>query len=211
MPFWPLVLPLHGVFVVFLFTLEHEATHRTPFASEALNEGVGRVCGFLLLLPFEWFRWFHLAHHRWTNIPGQDPELEGGQARDFGAVGGPCVGRALLAGWRAVARGAGAAADGGSCAAGRAGPGDGAGALDGGGLCAGLASLWVTPGLFWLWLLPVVLGQPVLRLYLLAAHGDCRQLVNMLQNTRTTFTVRLVRVLSRGGGKDGGLETHPTP
>jgi len=40
-----------------------------------------------LLLPFRWFRYFHLAHHKWTNIAGKDPELEG----DF-----PKSGNALL-------------------------------------------------------------------------------------------------------------------
>ena len=69
-PGWWLLLPVQGVLIVFLFTLEHEATHKTPFANVRLNDEVGRVAGFLLLLPFEWFRYFHLAHHRWTNIEG---------------------------------------------------------------------------------------------------------------------------------------------
>ena len=37
-PFWGFLLPLQGVALVFLFTLEHEATHQTPFASRWLNE-----------------------------------------------------------------------------------------------------------------------------------------------------------------------------
>ncbi|MFM7443279.1 MAG: fatty acid desaturase, partial [Tabrizicola sp.] len=76
-PGWWALIPVQGVLIVFLFTLEHEATHRTPFANERLNDEAGRVAGFLLLLPFEWFRFFHLAHHRWTNIEGKDPELAG--------------------------------------------------------------------------------------------------------------------------------------
>lgn len=198
LPFWPLVLPLHGVFLVFLFTLEHEATHKTPFASAALNEAVGRACGFVLLLPFDWFRYFHLAHHRWTNIAGQDPELAGaplltrwqwlrhvsglpywaaevrlfaelvrGRVADYVPQG--ARGRVVRqARWMLLCYAA-----------------------------VGL-SLFVTPALFWLWLwlLPVVLGQPFLRLYLLAEHGDCPQVANLFLNTRTTFTVWLVRVLA---------------
>ncbi|MFZ8942995.1 MAG: hypothetical protein ACO2ZK_13690, partial [Gemmobacter sp.] len=57
-PGWPLLLPVQGVLIVFLFTLEHECTHRTPFAQGWLCEGAGRVAGFLLLLPFVWFRYF---------------------------------------------------------------------------------------------------------------------------------------------------------
>jgi fatty acid desaturase len=58
------------------------------------------------------------------------------------------------------------------------------------------ASLTIDPLLFWVWLLPVVLGQPVLRLYLLAEHGDCPRVANMFENTRTTFTSALVRFLA---------------
>src|SRR5690606_19482530 len=76
LPFWPLLLPVQGALVVFLFTLAHECTHRTPFRSGWLNEAVGRLAGVANLLPFEWFRYFHLAHHRFTNLPGQDPELD---------------------------------------------------------------------------------------------------------------------------------------
>ena len=77
-PLWWLVVPVHGVLICFLFTLEHEATHQTPFANRTLNEAVGRAVGVVICLPFEWFRCFHLAHHRHTNIPGRDPELAPG-------------------------------------------------------------------------------------------------------------------------------------
>ncbi|MEM9270972.1 MAG: fatty acid desaturase, partial [Pseudomonadota bacterium] len=77
-PLWPLVMVIQGVAICFLFTLEHEATHKTPFRTLQLNEWVGRFCGVMILLPFTWFRYFHLAHHRYTNIPGKDPELEAG-------------------------------------------------------------------------------------------------------------------------------------
>jgi hypothetical protein len=73
-------LPLH--------VLEHEATHRTPFRTVWLNDWAGRLAGFLLLLPFEWFRAFHLAHHRWTNLPGKDPELRGRSPRPGGRGSG---------------------------------------------------------------------------------------------------------------------------
>ena len=72
-PGWWVLIPVQGVLITFLFTLEHEATHRTPFGPPALNDWVGRACGMVLVLPFEWFRYFHLAHHRHTNLPGLDP------------------------------------------------------------------------------------------------------------------------------------------
>lgn len=58
------------------------------------------------------------------------------------------------------------------------------------------ASLLISPLLFWVWLLPLLLGQPALRLYLLAEHGRCAFVANMLENTRTTYTNRAVRYLA---------------
>ena len=47
-----------------------------------------------------------------------------------------------------------------------------------------------------LWLVPLLLGQPVLRLYLLAEHGRCPFVADAFVNTRTTFTNALVRALA---------------
>ena len=58
------------------------------------------------------------------------------------------------------------------------------------------ASLFWTPLLLWVWVVPVLLGQPALRLYLLAEHGDCPEVVNMFENTRTTFTTTGMRWLA---------------
>lgn len=60
---------------------------------------------------------------------------------------------------------------------------------------AAVSFLW-TDALFWLWLVPMVLTQPLLRLYLLAEHGRCPFVANMLENTRTTYTTRLMRWLA---------------
>ena len=60
----------------------------------------------------------------------------------------------------------------------------------------GALSLIWSPLLLWLWLVPVLLGQPFLRLYLLAEHGDCPFVANMFENTRTTYTNRVVRFLA---------------
>ena len=50
--------------------------------------------------------------------------------------------------------------------------------------------------LLWIWIMPALIGQPFLRLYLLAEHGRCPFVANMLENTRTTFTNRLVRFVA---------------
>lgn len=61
-------------------------------------------------------------------------------------------------------------------------------------LYAGALALF--PQLVWLWIVPALFGQPFLRLYLLAEHGDCPQVANMFDNTRTTFTNRPIRALA---------------
>jgi fatty acid desaturase len=196
-PGWWLLLPVQGVLVVFLFTLEHEATHRTPFASASLNEGVGQACGVLLLLPFAWFRLFHLAHHRWTNLPGLDPELNGAKPQTlrgwlWHVSGLPYWGAMARVLWR-LARGSERAAYLPDPALPRL-RAEARAMLVLYALAA--ASLWWTPVLLWVWVVPVLLGQPVLRLYLLAEHGDCPQVADMFLNTRTTLTTRLVRFLA---------------
>jgi len=76
-PMWGLFVPVLGILLAFMFTLQHECTHKTPFQSTWINEWVGHTTGFLLVQPFLWFRYFHLAHHKFTNDPEKDPELIG--------------------------------------------------------------------------------------------------------------------------------------
>lgn len=196
-PGWWLLVPLQGVLIVFLFTLEHECTHRTPFASDRLSDWVGHVCGFLLVNPFLWFRYFHLAHHRFTNLEGKDPELEGAKPRTRKAWAWHVSGVPLwISSVKTVL----------NLALGRENADyipqraraktitEGRVLLVLYALCA-VSFLW-TDLLLWVWIIPVVLAQPLLRLYLLAEHGDCPHVVDMFANTRTTFTTALVRFLA---------------
>ncbi len=182
---------------MFLFTLEHECTHRTPFRSRWINEVVGHGCGVVLLLPFRWFRAFHLAHHRWTNLPGQDPELDGGKPetlRDW------LVHVSGIPYWRAEVVLIGRLATGGPVGAyvaegAIAGVRREARVMIGLYALAGLSLVW-SPILLWVWVVPVLIGQPALRLYLLAEHGDCPLVADMFLNTRTTLTTAAVRFLA---------------
>lgn len=198
LPLWGPMLPLQGIALCFLFTLEHEATHKTPFRSVWLNEWAGRIAGFIFLLPFEWFRYFHLAHHRFTNIPGKDPELLAGAKPET-----PWVYLQHISGlpfWIAMAKqtiGNAFGRDPGAYipARARARVRVEARWMLAIYALAGL-SLYYTSLLFWVWFLPLLLGQPFLRLYLLAEHGRCAFVANMFENTRTTYSTRLVRYLA---------------
>lgn len=195
---WALMLP-QGVAIAFLFTLEHEATHKTPFASERLNDRAGRAAGLLIVQPFEWFRYFHLAHHKHTQDPERDPELTGLPKPDdwasfawhlsslgywrakaallwrnaFGRIEARYLPERIHPRLRREAR-----------------------AMLALYAAAALFTLVVSPVLLRVWLVPLVLGFPVLRLYLLAEHGRCPLVADMLDNTRTTTTNALVRFLA---------------
>ena len=66
---------IQGICVIFLFAPLHETIHRTAFKSFWLNRLTAYICGFLILIPVEWFRYFHLSHHKHTQNPDKDPEL----------------------------------------------------------------------------------------------------------------------------------------
>jgi len=194
---WLALLPL-GIAQVFLFALEHEATHKTPFATNWLNELVGRAAGIVILLPFVWFRYFHLAHHKYTNDPARDPELLAGLP--------PHTKAAYLLHISGVPYWVGMSRQIMTLALGR---------TDDDFLpkraktkavfearvmmclyvLAGMSLFWST-FLLWVWIIPVLLGQPALRLYLMAEHGRCAHVENMFLNTRTTFTNAVVRFLA---------------
>jgi len=197
-PFWGLVLFPHGVMLVFLFTLSHEATHQTPFKTRWINEAVGHGIAPVLALPFLWFRYFHLAHHKYTNDPDRDPEIVD-QPR-------PTTWRSYLiylsgwGYWSGMLRTLGRLARGHTSAPylpkrkAKLFVREARLVLLAQALL--LSTLFWSPLVLWLWLLPVLVAQPVLRLYLLAEHGLCPPVANMLENTRTTYTGRCLRWLA---------------
>lgn len=198
-PLWPLAMLAQGILLVFLFTLLHETSHKTPFKSGWINDIVGHICGFILILPANWFRFFHFAHHRFTQIPGKDPELDAPKpvtrAQYLVHVSGIPVWishvRTLVANaagrhaytYVPQARHAKITREARAYLLGYA-------VLFG-------VSIWQASAiLLFVWLVPMLIGQPFLRLYLLAEHGRCPTVANMFENTRTTFTNRIVRALA---------------
>lgn len=197
-PYWGILLIPQGILISFCFCILHETIHDTPFQSDWLNSAVGRVCSLLICLPLTWFRYFHLAHHKYTNDADHDPELNMGKPETGaqylwyasaiplwrGNIGktiknatrqnnDPYVPQKAKPRIRTEARVMLIVYS--MC------------------LCLiVLGNFWI----IWCWLLPIILGQPFLRLYLLAEHGRCPMVANMFENTRTTFTNRIVRFLA---------------
>ena len=189
-----------GLVQVALFAPAHEATHQTAFASRRANLIVGWLAACPSLLNLHFYTAFHFAHHRHTQIAGQDPELDMAAPDDLGAyvrriLGVPYWRLRLLRHRRLLARrsqslslclDAGGASD---------HPQRARDECRDGGRVGGSALLfgWATPFVFWI--LPQVLCQPFLRAYVLAEHTGCTQDRNGLTNTRTTLTNAAVRLL----------------
>jgi len=189
----------HGAVLAFLFAPLHETIHRTAFKSRAINDTVARVCGFLLLLPPAYFQYFHLRHHRDTQRPGHDPELTSPKPRSLAAyfifLSGFPYFRERLA---TLVR-------------------HGTGHIDEAYIphnhrprvvreariyltvyvtVAGASVLLESDLILTYWVLPILIGQPLLRAFLLAEHTDCPLVPNMLENSRTTTSNPIVRWIS---------------
>ena len=190
---------LHGVVLVFLFAPLHESVHYTAFASRWINRRVAEVIGFLALLPARYFRAFHLDHHRFTQDPERDPELAPPKPATLGALllavtGLPLWRERIVTLWR-------------HCR----------GRIDEpfieparrrrimwearvhvmlylGAAAASLAL--ASDVLLWYWIVPALIAQPMLRMFLLAEHTGCPLVPDMLLNSRTTHTNALVRFLA---------------
>jgi fatty acid desaturase len=212
-PFWPLLMLPQGVLVVFLFTLLHETIHDTAFETPWLNRAVAFASGFMILLPPDWFRYFHFAHHRHTHDPDNDPELMTPKPETVGQY------LLYLSGipyWIAMVR---------VVCANAAGKNRDSFVPEKGRpkirwearvfleLYAVLLASSLVAGssiLLWVWIVPALVGQPFLRAYLLAEHTRCPHVANMLENTRTTFTTGLVRFFAWNMPYHAEHHSYPT-
>lgn len=66
---------VHGIVLVHHFSLQHECCHYTVFKTRWMNDLVGNICGFIIMLPNRHFRYEHCDHHTYTQLHGDDPEL----------------------------------------------------------------------------------------------------------------------------------------
>lgn len=192
---------LTGVVIAHLFALQHETTHTTAFASRRLNRVVAVAAGSLLGIAPTLFRLEHLAHHAATQDPDADPELlavprsVAGWLWQLGTVPfwayqwttlrAHVLGRLLPgeAAWIPSARRPAVFRE---------------ARL----LVAGWLVVLVVPLLLGstdvivFWLVPRVLGEPVMRAARLAEHAGRPQSADITTNTRTLDVVWPLRLLA---------------
>ena len=183
-----------------LFATVHETMHLTAFRSRKANQVVGWIAAAPSLINWHFYAPFHLAHHRFTQDPERDPELTpmppdtrlGWLKRVLAVPYWRMRARVIAASWRgdlsafpyipekdrakvaASVRAMSVVAPGAA-------------------LAAAAAWGWAVPLLYWIG--PQLLGQPLLRMYLLTEHTGCTHDRNGLTNTRTVLTNWITRRL----------------
>ena len=188
-----------GFTLVTMFAAMHECVHRTAFKSRWLNDAVGWFAGLLSFYNSTFYRYYHGWHHRFTQIAGRDPELEDKKPTGVLSYALEMSGLPWWIGKVTTHL---------KIAAGRV---ESFGFLNDEtrpgvvrsarlqlfvyGLAIGISVALRQPLFVTYWLLPVALGQPLLRAILLAEHTGCSEDDNALSNTRTTHTIFPVRFL----------------
>ena len=181
-----------GIGLATAFAPLHECCHRTAFRSRRLNDAVAWCAGLLCFYNSTFYRPYHQWHHRYAHQIGLDPELDDGFPTNrisylleisgwnwwmgkirgfyqllFGDLSGlaylnpeviPHIRHSVR--WQFT-------------------------------IYVSVVLLSVLNGsgfLFWNWLLPLAVGQPFLRLVMLAEHSGCSFDADGTTNTRTTLT-----------------------
>lgn len=208
----PLLLA-YGFSLATMFSSMHESAHRTAFRSPALNDLVAWWSGVLAFTNSTHYRFFHGWHHRYTQIPGKDPELDelkpSGWWTYFATV-------SALHWWYCKIR------DLSLMALGRMDrfpyiPAQAKGKVARSArlqiltyLVTGALATYLSAWSFvLLWIVPLLVGMPFLRSILLAGHYGCSLDGCSTSNTRTTLTVAPVRFLMWGLTYHAEHHHHP--
>ena len=190
---------IHGVVLIFIFAPLHESIHNTAFRSRWLNECIAAISGFVLFLPFKFFRAYHYAHHRHTQEPAKDPELIDKKPLTRYSLF-LCISGLPTWFWQLKK----------ICLHARGNVKEPylkarihSEIINEARLHTILYLLVIIAGvisssdwILWYWLVPLLLGQPFLRLYLMVEHGGCDPGSNMLENTRTTYAGPVINFLA---------------
>ena len=199
---WWIKIPaliIYGFSLATMFAVVHECCHRTAFANNRLNDLVSWGAGVLSGYNSTFFRRYHKWHHRYTQIIGKDPELEDPKPTNVKEYIAEIIG---VNWWIGKLKTHYKVAT---------------GKLENYPYIAENAkdevirstrlqilvyfsaialSLLVGKPLFiTYWLLPLAVGQPILRAILLAEHTGCSNDNNPLTNTRTTLTWFLIKFM----------------
>ncbi|NJM97295.1 MAG: fatty acid desaturase [Phormidesmis sp. RL_2_1] len=193
-------LIIYGVSLAFMFCTVHECVHRTAFENIRANDAIAWIAGCLSFYNSTFYRRYHQWHHRYTRIAGKDPELLDLEPKTVTeylwvlsgipwwigkVVGHIQVARGKLedcyylpeSSHQSVMRST-------------------RWQLGVYGVIFGLSVAFGHPWFLLIYgVLPLAIGQPLLRFVLIAEHTGCTYDDNALANTRTTLTLWPLRFL----------------
>lgn len=193
-------MAMHATVMAFLFAPCHECSHGTPFRTRWLNETVYWIVCLIYIVPPTFFRYYHATHHTYTQIRGRDPDMlpQKMTVRDYvWYVTGYAFWKRNLT-WM-LKHPFGAIADAEKYyipdsevpRATRE-----ARIILAVYVAVALLSVYFQSWLaLWLWIVPRLVGEPVMRWIRLSEHGECEEGPDLRTNTRTTKTSRLVYFL----------------
>ncbi len=192
---------VHGVVIVHLFAPFHESTHGTAFRARWLNRTVAWASGLALSLPPTHFTLEHAAHHKFTQDPVRDPE----RIPHTDSVAGYLWYATALPYFRGTAVNLVNHARGRFTEMERS-------FIPPNSLPRVQREAWIIGSVYlalaalslalqsWavltFWLLPRLLGEPVMRVIRMSEHGACPLVADMLKNTRTVVTLAPIRWLN---------------
>jgi len=185
-----------GLLLISLFAPLHECSHSTAFKSNLLNQLATFFCGMVHLMPSIWFREFHMQHHRHTQDTEKDPELRTQQPRTIGSyiflVTGIKIWIDLVKNFFRLFSG--------NVKESYINKHNTKKVVFEARIVFTIYLLLFLVSfnfnnaiLLYAWIIPMIIGQPFLRLFLLAEHGFCDLSSDMTKNSRTTKTNLLLR------------------
>ena len=192
---------VHGILIVHLFAPFHESTHYTAFRTRRLNTAAGWLTGLALMLPPTVFRYQHTAHHRYTQDIELDPQMIPIGEHRWGflyyASAVPYF-QGILSGLLRQPFGRLSPAER------RDVPPAQHGAVQREAqvfwcvylLLAAVSVHFESWLAVQLWLVPRIVGEPLMRVIRMSEHVGCARVPSMLENTRTVFTAAPLRLLA---------------
>jgi len=199
---WLIAFPsvvVYGFSLATMFATLHECCHRTAFENNRLNEGIAWFAGLLSFYNSTFYRRYHKWHHRYTQIPDKDPELENPKPQNLPEY---LLEISAIPWWRGKILGHFRIAFGKLENCPYISETARAEVIRSTRLqllvyliAIAVSIFFKQPWFLIYWLLPLAIGQPILRMILLAEHTGCTYDENPLTNTRTTLTLWPIRFL----------------
>jgi fatty acid desaturase len=192
-------LVIYGFSFAIMFAPLHECSHRTAFANNQINDAVAWLAGLFSFYNSTFYRLYHKWHHRYTQLPGKDPELSDRKPENLREY---LLELSGINWWIGKLRGHFKTAIGTLEDCPFIPESSRAAVIRSTrlqlliyGVAIAISVYVQQPWFLIYWVLPLAIGQPILRVIMLAEHTDRPNTDNMLTNTRTTLTLAPLRFM----------------